>query len=87
MIKLTDGKRTVSIEMMEWQDGGWLPDISRDFFDVGGLPFDEETETYTVPDVEYCLDQANDWKYGLGDHRQDEPIDPDDLGVFVEDVN
>jgi len=85
-MKLTDGSKTIEITMMSWQGSGWSPDISKDFFNAGSLPFDEEKNVYTVPDVDYCIDQAEDWKYSRGDHYSDSPIDPDDLGVFVEEV-
>lgn len=61
-MKITDGKRTVEIRMMVWQGTGYSPDWSNDFFDAGLLQYDEETEAYTVPDVEYCIDAAREWE-------------------------
>ena len=62
-MKITDGKKTVDITMHMWDDfAGLSPDWSADFFMAGSLPYDEETDTYTVEDVDYCIDQANDWK-------------------------
>lgn len=61
-MKITDGKRTVEICMMVWQGTGYSPDWSNDFFDAGLLQYDEETEAYTVPDVEYCIDAAWEWE-------------------------
>lgn len=90
MTKFTDGKVTKQITMKVWLDGQWSPSFEADFFDVGGLPYDEETDTYTVDDVDYLIDQANDWKEGTGDYVDDfegEPGHiPEDRGVFVEDV-
>lgn len=34
-MKLTDGKRTVDIIMMEWDGNRWNPDWSMDFFAAG----------------------------------------------------
>lgn len=90
MTKFTDGKVTKGITLKVWQDGQWSPSFESDFFDVGGLPYDEETDTYTVDDVDYLIDQANDWKEGVGDYVDDfegEPgHTPEDRGVFIEDV-
>lgn len=32
MTRLTDGKKTVEIEMMVWEGSGYTPDWSKDFF-------------------------------------------------------
>jgi len=61
-MKITDGKRTIEIRMMIWQGSGYSPEWSNDFFDAGLLPFDEEIGVYTVPDVEYCIDAAQEWE-------------------------
>lgn len=68
-MKLTDGKRTVDITMQEWDGSQWGLDWSLDFFEAGNLEYNEETNTYTVGDVDYCIEQANDWKYNRGDYR------------------
>lgn len=61
-MKITDGKTTANIKMHTYNiNSGLSPDFSNDFFDAGLLPYDEETNTYTVPDVSYCIDQANNW--------------------------
>ncbi len=74
-MKITDGKRTVNIRMVIWQETGYSPDWSNDFFEAGGLPYDEETDAYAVPDVEYCIDMAQEWE------SEDE-----DNAVFVTDL-
>ena len=64
MTRLTDGKNTVGISMMEWKLYGLSPDWSNDFFDVGLLPFVEDENgdhVYIVDDVQYCIEQANEW--------------------------
>lgn len=61
-MKITDGKRTVEIRMMIWQETGFSPDWSNDYFDAGQLPYDDETAVYTVQDVEYCIDAAREWE-------------------------
>ena len=76
-MKLTDGKKTIEIQMKVWDkyNGGYGPDWSLDFFDAGCLHLDEETEVYTVQDVDYCIEQANEWA------KEDENND-----VFVEEL-
>ena len=59
--KLTDGTRTVTITMQTWDGNNYSPDFSYDFFEVGALERADE-ETYIVEDVEYCIDQAEDWE-------------------------
>lgn len=61
-MKITDGKKTVSIRMMVWEGSGYSPDWSQDFFEAGSLTYNEDTDTYTVDDVDYCIDQAMEWK-------------------------
>lgn len=61
-MKITDGKRTVEIRMMIWQETGFSPDWSNDYFGTGQLPYDDETKVYTVQDVEYCIDAAREWE-------------------------
>lgn len=76
-MKLTDGKKTIDIQMKVWDkyDGGYGPDWSQDFFDAGCLPYDDETGAYTVQDVDYCIEQANEWA------NEDENND-----VFIEEL-
>lgn len=59
-MKLTDGKRTVEIIIVRWDGFRHGPDWSQDYFNAGSLPYDEETNTYTVPDVQYCIDITRD---------------------------
>ena len=58
-MKMTDGKRTVEINIRRWNGSGYDPDWSEDYFNASSLPLDEETGIYTVPDVQYCIDMAN----------------------------
>lgn len=64
----------VEIEMMTWQEdqSQYTIDWSNDFFEVGSLERDEEAEAYLVDDVEYCIEQANDWKMSRGDYSEAE---------------
>ena len=62
-MKITDGKKTVKIKMHMYDDfAGLSPDWSLDFFEAGSLPYDELTDTYSVSDIDYCIDQAMEWK-------------------------
>lgn len=83
-MKLTDGKRTVEIRMCVWQDSSYSPDWSADFFEAGGLYYDDEKDTYTVQDVDYCIDQAIDWRDSKGDFADDEPNENN--AVFVDEI-
>lgn len=62
MIKITDGKKTAEITMRTWEDNSYSPDWSADFFEAGSLEYDEESDTFRVQDVDYCIDQAKDWE-------------------------
>lgn len=67
MIRLTDGIKIVEIEMMVWRDDyGLSPDRSQDFFDA---PYNEESESHIVNDVDYCIEQAVDWKAEIGEYN------------------
>lgn len=70
-MKLTDGEKTVEITMNEWNGNEYTTDWSNDFFEAGGLPLvwvDEiDSEAHKVEDVDYCIDQAEDWTNYCGD--------------------
>ena len=80
-MKLTDGKKTVEIRMVVWEGSNYGPDWSLDFFEAGGLPYDSETDTYTVNDVDYCIEQAEDWCDSKGDFAGDEPSENNMVSV------
>lgn len=84
-MKLTDGKRTVEIIMLEWNGERWAPDWSMDFFNAG-KPADDKTGASIVEDVDCCIEQAMDWKYSRGDYRIEKCVDPEDRLVIVNDV-
>ena len=71
-MKLTDGSKTVKITMRTWDGMNLGSDWSFDFFEAGSLPYDAETDAYTVQDVDYCIGQAKDWRDGTGDFYDDE---------------
>ncbi len=83
MIRLTDGKKTVEITMGIFDGTNLSPDFSADFFEAGGLPYDNDREAYVVPDVDYCADYANDWKSGTGDFWDSKPDADKDGGERV----
>lgn len=83
MTRLTDGKKTAEISMTEWTGNGYTPDWSNDFFEVGALKYNPETEAYEVEDVEYCVEQAQDWAAAKGDYREDEDVNTDNRSVDV----
>lgn len=57
-MKITDGKRTVEINIMTWNGAGYGPDWAGEYFNVSALPYDKERDAYTVQDVQYCIDMA-----------------------------
>lgn len=81
-MKITDGKKTVKIEMVTWTGDGYSPDWSDDFFESGSLPYDEEKDAYIVDDVSDCIEYARDWEKSTGEFSEDEPNDNN--FVFVE---
>ena len=85
-MKLTDGKRTVEILMMVWTGTGYSPDWSNDFFSAGELPCDENNDVHIVRDVDYCIEQAQDWRNQRGDYADDGCPDQEDRYVEVSDI-
>jgi len=76
MTRLTDGKKTVEITMYEIsEEGKQLPDWSYEFFEIGGLELDEEKDAYMVDDVDYCIDQAMEWKNAEGEWEEGTPAE------------
>ena len=63
-MKMTDGKKAVEITMKVWNDfnTGYSPDWSNDFFNAGILPYDEDEDFFIVDDVDYCIEQAEEWE-------------------------
>lgn len=58
-MKITDGEKTVEIKIRYRNGSGYGPDCSKGYFGAGTLPYNEETDTYTVDNVDYCIDMAN----------------------------
>ena len=85
-MKLTDGKRVVKITMRTWTGSDWGPDWSNDFFEAGGLPREDGGDVYRVDDLDYCIDQAQDWEKKQGDFRDDGEPGADERGVWIEDA-
>lgn len=54
----------------EWQD---------EFFNVGSLSYNEDSDAYEVEDVDYLIDQANDYISGFGDFSDGEPQESAEL--------
>ena len=76
-MRLTDKTgRVLEIEMKMWDEErpGYSPDFSDDFFQ-DGLPYNTDLDAYEVDDIEYCLDQALDWKKAEGDFYDDRVFD------------
>lgn len=86
MIKLKDHICAVAITMIEFDEAGYIQqsNFENDFYEAGSLPWDEETNTYTVPDVEYCIAMALDWKYRTGDFYEEKKEKEIDRRVWIE---
>ena len=80
---LTDGRRTVRIEMRIWNGRYYTPDWSEEFFEAGLLMRSSNTGAYYVDDIDYCIDQANDWANKEGDFADDGFPSAEDRVVFV----
>lgn len=89
-MKLTDGKKTVSIRIMRWNGSGYGSDWGADYFDAGSLPYDEALGAYIVDDVDYCVDMANsddeDGACAMYD-ADGNVVRDNNMTVFVEEVN
>lgn len=66
-MRIYDGKKMADIQMNTWNGREYTPDWSKDFFEAGNLQYDEDMEAYLVQDVDYCIEQANDWMNADGD--------------------
>ena len=75
-MRLFDGKKLVEIKMRMWDGANYSPDWSIDFFDAGLLHYDGDIDAHLVPDVDYCIEQAYNWKNGVD--YIDDPDDVDD---------
>lgn len=87
-MKITDGKRTVEIEMKVWDDtsNNYSPDWSNDFFVAGTLETTEDG-AHIVDDVQYCIDQAEDWGAKRNDYSDvPEREENEERAVFVEEA-
>lgn len=72
--RLFDGENLAEIVVNNWVPGqGYTPDWSGDFYSVGGLRYNDDLEAFEVDDVNYCIDQANDWRNAEGDFAESEP--------------
>lgn len=85
MARLYDGNKTVDIQLISWNGHEWTSDWSEDFFAVGELEYNEELESYKVEDVDYCIEQANDWKLNRGDYEEDN-YEEDSREVIIEEL-
>lgn len=60
-MKLTDGTKTISIQMLMLTDAGFTPDYAPDFFEAGNLGYDDDQSAYIVGDVGAFASEAKDW--------------------------
>lgn len=69
MTRFTDGKRTIEITMETLSNH---QSFEEEFYEIGGLEYDEDTNTYKVADVDYLVEQAEDMYNREGDYSYDE---------------
>ena len=67
----TDGRMVIILEMAVWNGNQYGPSLEAEFFDNGTLDYVEQINCYCVDDVQDLIDQANDWKLGLGDYADE----------------
>lgn len=88
MAKFYDGKEVVEIRMVDGNSG---MDFEDDFFDVGGLKYNEALEAYIVDDIYYLIDYAQSYADGSNTDI-DYAVDDDgkvilpEVDVFVSEV-
>ena len=83
-MRLTDGTRTIEIEMVVRDGDNVSADWSGDFY--GGAKYDEGLDAYLVDDVDYAIEQAMDWKYSSGDFQGTDDDDYWNRSVYVDGV-
>lgn len=82
MTRFTDGYKTVGIHMAHRYGSGYDSDYSADFFEVGGLRFDEGRDAYEVFSVEYLIGMLVDYLDGVGDFIGTKANDNEYVWVF-----
>lgn len=88
-MKLTDGKKTVEIKLQRWNGNGYEPDWSTDYFNASSLQYEEETDTYKVEDVDYCIETAKKWNEEGACGKYDEDgnlVRDENMFVFVNEI-
>ena len=85
--KLVSGNRMVEVEMQLWNGFQYTPDWSYDFFNVGTLKYDNDLDAYEVDDIDYCIEQANDWMNKEGDYYGEEDVDGIERVTTVEEID
>ena len=88
MAKFYDGKELVEIRMVDSNSGVNFED---DFFEVGGLKYNEALEAYIVDDIYYLIDYAQSYAAGSNtdiDYEIDDAgnVILPDIDVFVSDA-
>lgn len=84
--RLVCGNRMVEITMRTWNGREYTPDWSGDFFNVG-LKYDGDLDAYEVEDIDYCIEQAEDWRNKEGDFYGDEDPEGIERDIEVYDVD
>ena len=85
--RLVSGNRITEITMQTWNGREYTPDWSGDFFNVGTLKYDENLDAYEVEDIDYCIEQAEDWQNKEGDFYGDEDPEGVERNIEVYDVD
>lgn len=87
-MKMTDGTRTIVIEIRRWNGTGYDPDWSVDYFSAGSLVYNADTDCYIVQDVQHCIDVAKSASEDGACYRNidGDIVQDNDMRVLVWDV-
>ena len=87
-MKMTDGTRTIVIEIRRWNGTGYDPDWSMDYFGAGSMAYNVDADCYIVQDVQYCIDMAKSASEDGACYRKlnGDIVRDNDMQVFVWDV-
>lgn len=81
-MKMTDGRKTIEIQIKKWDGTQYGACFAADFFEV---PYNSELDAYVVDDVDYCINYAINNARLVTNDNGDDVID-ENIEVFVNDL-
>ena len=90
-MKLYNGNQLVDVKMFVWTGSHWNP-VDGDILGEYELQRVPGSDIYLAGDLEYLLDQVENWRLNRGDYSEDaddevekstivDELDPDDYGL------